>query len=90
MWTNWSHVAVVPQSVIFGCGLKIHRSSDITLTSTDEMFIDPLSICANFRLFKAPVNALRRIKLLLLSLHPPDHHLQRLIYLEWIPLILLA
>jgi len=40
---------VVPQSVILGCGLNIDRKSDITLTSTDDMFTDPLGICDNFK-----------------------------------------
>ena len=44
-----THVAVVPQSVITGCGLTIDRSSDVTLTSTDDMFTDPIGICDDFK-----------------------------------------
>ena len=44
-----THVAVVPQSVIAGCGLTIDRSSDVTLTSTDDMFTDPIGICDDFK-----------------------------------------
>jgi hypothetical protein len=43
-----THIAVVPQSVILGC-LKINHASDITLTSTDDMFTDPLGICDDFK-----------------------------------------
>jgi Zinc knuckle len=44
-----THVAVVPQSVILGGGLNIDRKSDVILTSTDDMFTDPLGICDNFK-----------------------------------------
>jgi len=43
------HVAVVLQSVIAGCGLTVGRSSDVTFTSTDDMFTEPICICDDFK-----------------------------------------
>ena len=44
-----THVCVAPQSVISACDFRVHRQSDIVLTSTDDMFTDPIGVCDDFR-----------------------------------------
>src|SRR5271170_8420267 len=44
-----THICVAPQSVISACDFLVHRQSDIVLTSTDDMFTDPIGVCDDFR-----------------------------------------
>ena len=44
-----THVCVAPQSVISACNFRVHRQSDVVLTSTDDMFTDPIGVCNDFR-----------------------------------------
>jgi hypothetical protein len=37
------------QSVISGFGLSVSRPSDVTFTSADDMSIDPIEICDDFK-----------------------------------------
>ena len=44
-----THVCVVPQSVISACNCRVHRQSDVVLTSADDMFTDPVGVCDDFQ-----------------------------------------
>ena len=35
--------------MISACNFRVHRQSDVVLTSTDDMFTDPIGVCDDFR-----------------------------------------
>jgi len=38
------HVCIALQSVISACNFRVHRQSDVILTSTDDIFTDPIGV----------------------------------------------
>ena len=44
-----THVCVAPQSVISACNFHVHWQSDVVLTSTDDMFTDPIRVYDDFQ-----------------------------------------
>jgi hypothetical protein len=49
VFDSGAHVAVVSQSVISAFGLSVSRLSDVTFTSADDMSIDSIEICDDFK-----------------------------------------